>query len=176
MRLRIVALVALMLGAFFVWQQQPVQAASTVSPETIARIRARCTENQASLNRLHQTDAFLRIERGTLYRTILDKLMVPMNRRIASNQLDSGKLLTITSDYKTEYDRFYREYIEYDNALSEVLDISCDRQPVAFYNALVEAREKRVKVSESVGRLKAMIRDYGVNFTDFKANYEKENQ
>lgn len=176
MRLRLFTLLALMVGAFFVWQQQPVQAATTtVTPEVINRIRSRCIENQGTLNRLHKTDAFIRNDRGNLYRTIGDKLMVPLNRRLASNQLDGGALLTITSDYKTEYNRFYRAYIEYDNALSKVLDIDCNREPVTFYNALTDAREKRVKVSESITKLKDLIRKYGVSFADFKAEYEKEN-
>lgn len=177
MRLRILAVLALIFGAFFVSSQHQAYAASTtITPEVINRVKARCIENQAALNRLHKTDAFIRIDRGTLYQTIGDKLMVPLNRRLASNQLDPGKLLTITSDYKAEYDVFYRAYIDYDNSLSRVLDIDCTREPVTFYNALVEAREKRTKLSESIGRLKALIRDYGVNFTDFKASYEKEQQ
>lgn len=176
MRLRIFVLLALLVGAFFVWHHEPVRAESdTITPEIIARIRSRCIENQGTLNRLHKTDAFIRNDRGNLYRTIGDKLMVPLNRRLASNQLDGGALLSITSDYKTEYNRFYRAYIEYDNALSAVLDIDCDRQPVAFYNALTDARNKRAKVSESITKLKDLIRQYGVSFGDFKAAYDKEN-
>lgn len=176
MRLRIFALAALIAGAFFIAYQQPVNAATTLTPEIVNRIRSRCIENQGTLNRLHKTDAFIRTDRGTIYRTISDKLMVPLNRRLAANQLDAGKLLTITSSYKAEYDVFYRAYIDYDNALSEVLDIDCDREPVTFYNALVDARQKRVKVSESIARLKNHIREYGSNFADFKTNFEKENQ
>lgn len=178
MRLRIIAVLALISGAFFVVSQQSAYAAepSTISPEVINRVKARCIENQGTLNRLHKTDAFIRIDRGSLYQTIGDKLMVPLNRRLASNQLDPGKLLTITSDYKAEYDEFYQAYIDYDNALSRVLDIDCTREPVTFYNALIEARSKRAELSASIGRLKAQIRDYGVNFTDFKTKYENGQQ
>lgn len=172
MKLRMLAVLALVGGAFFVFAQQPAYAAeSAITPEVINRVKARCIENQGTLNRLHKTDAFIRIDRGNLYQTISDKLMVPFNRRVASNQLDPGKLLTITSDYKSEYAVFYQAYIDYDNALSKVLDIDCTKEPVTFYNALVEAREKRVKLSESIGRLKGLIRDYGVNFSEFKSNY-----
>jgi len=152
------------------------RAASDITPEVVNRIRARCVENQATLNRLHQTDAFLRSDRGNLYQTIGNKLMVPMNRRLASNQLDGGALLTITSDYNAEYNRFYRAYVDYDNSLSKVLDTDCDREPVSFYNALLDAREKRIKLSESNVRIKELIRQYGTTFTEFKANFEKEEQ
>jgi hypothetical protein len=171
----ILAIVALVAGAFFVLPDERAQATADVSPEVVERIKLHCVENQATLNRLHQTDAFLRNNRGNLYRTISDKLMVPLNRRLASNQLDGGALLTIASNYKTEYDTFYRTYIEYDNALADVLKIDCKKEPVAFYTQLTEAREKRLKLSESNQRLKDFVREYGVVFTDLKAAYEKDN-
>jgi hypothetical protein len=168
--------IAILAGTFFMLPSFGAQAASDITPEVVARIRARCVENQAALNRLHQTDAFLRSDRGNLYQTINGKLMVPMNRRLASNQLDGGALLSITSDYNAEYNRFYKAYVDYDNALSKVLDTDCDREPVSFYNALLEAREKRVKLSESNIKIKELIRQYGATFTEFKTNFEKEDQ
>lgn len=168
-------LCALILGAFFSIGHDKAQAAATITPEVITRIKSRCVETQATLNRLHQTDAFLRNDRGNLYRTIGDKLMVPMNRRLASNQLDGGPLLTITSDYNSEYNRFYRAYIDYDNALSAVLETDCSREPVTFYNVLLDAREKRVKLSESNSRIKDYIRQYGATFSTFKTDFDKDN-
>lgn len=176
MRLRVVvATAALIVGAVFVLPGRPAEAATTITPEVVERIKNRCVENQAALNRLHQTDAFLRNDRGNLYRTIGDKLMVPLNRRLAANRLDGATLLTVASSYNTEYNRFYRAYIDYDNALSEVLDTDCKKEPVTFYNALLEAREKRLKLSESNLKIKEYVRQYGVAFTDFKTAYEKEN-
>jgi hypothetical protein len=176
MNVRLLTFFALMVGAFFLIPSAQTSAATTISPEVIQRIRSRCVENQAALNRLHQTDAFLRNDRGNLYRTIGDKLMVPLNRRLASNQLDGGALLTVTSDYNTEYNYFYRAYIDYDNALSKVLDTDCNREPVAFYNALLDARQKRIKLSEHNTKIKENVTRYGVAFTEFKTAYEKEHQ
>lgn len=174
MRLRVASLIALAMGGIFIVASQQAHAAVTITPEVVERIKNRCVENQAALNRLHQTDAFLRNDRGNLYRTIGDKLMVPLNRRLASNQLDGGALITVTSSYNDEYNQFYRAYIEYDNALSEVLDIDCKKEPVSFYTALIDAREKRVTLSQSNVKIKELVRQYGAAFTEFKANYEKE--
>lgn len=153
--------------------------AETTSPliteEKIASIKNHCVENQAALNRLHQTDAFLRNDRGNLYRTISDKLMVPLNQRLASNQLDGGVLVDITASFNREYSRFFDAYIAYDNALSNVLKIDCVKQPVTFYNALVSAREKRYALSDSNQNLKKIITHYGTTFEEFRANYVKEN-
>lgn len=175
MKLRLLVIISLVVGGFFVASTHPANAATTITPEMVTRIRDRCVENQAALNRLHKTDAFIRIDRGSLYKTISDKLMVPLNRRLASNQLDGANLLTITSDYNAEYNRFYRAYIEYDTALSKVLDIDCDREPVAFYNALIDARTKRAKVAESIVKIKDLIRQYGTAFTELKTTYERDN-
>lgn len=174
MRLRLLALLVVALGGVFFLLPKSASA-TTITPEMITRIKAHCVENQATLNRLHQTDAFLRNDRGDLYRTISDKLMVPLNRRLASNQLDGGELLTIAANYNTEYNTFYNAYIDYDNALSKVLDIDCNQQPVAFYNALLDARDKRDDLSKSNLAIKNLVRQYGQAFSSFKANYQKDN-
>lgn len=158
-------------GLFFVANQQ-ASAAVDITPEKIEKIKAHCIENQATLNRLHQTDAFLRTNRGELYRTIADKLMIPLNRRLASNQLDAGKLLTITADFDKEYRVFFDSYIQYDNAMTKLLAVDCVKEPVSFYSALVDAREKRVTLSKSNQAIQGYIRTYGVEFTNFKTDYE----
>lgn len=168
-------LAALLFGAVLVVTEVTANAATTITPEKVTRIRNRCVENQAALNRLQTTDAFLRNDRGNLYRTIADKLMVPLNRRIASNSLDAGPLLTITSDYDDEYSRFFDAYVEYDNALTKLRSTDCDREPVAFYNALLDARDRRIKLSASNQAIRELIRQYGLAFTNFKTEFEKEN-
>ena len=174
MRVRILLVGLIALGGLFIVFNQPANATTTITPETIEKIKSHCTENQATLNRLHQTDAFLRINRGELYRTIGDRLMVPLNRRLASNQLDAGSLLTITADYNNEYRTFFNAYIQYDNAMTKLLSIDCNKEPVTFYNALVNARERRDALSSSNKVLKEIIRAYGTEFTTFKSNYEAE--
>lgn len=175
MKFRVLVAVALLVGVGVVGLSfRHAGAAAVITPEKIARIRAHCVENQAALNRLHQTDAFLRNDRGNLYRTISDKLMVPLNRRLASNQLDGAALLTITAEYNDQYNKFYDQYIQYDNALSKVLGIDCSREPVAFYNALLDARDKRDTLSKTNEAIKDLIRQYGTAFTDFKTVYDKE--
>lgn len=171
-------LVALVLafgfGLFMVSATSFAQSDENITQDKIARIREHCIENQASLNRLHQTDAFLRIDRGNLYRTISDKLMVPLNQRLVANRLDGGDLITIAADFETEYDQFYSAYIAYDNALTELLAVDCSKQPVTFYNALLEARTKRAELSGSNQKLKVLIRQYGDAFAAFKAAQLKE--
>jgi hypothetical protein len=98
-----------------------------------------------------------------------------LNRRLASNQVDAGPLLTITANYNKEYAKFYSTYVAYDNAMTKLLSIDCNREPVAFYNALLDAREKRLALSKSNLAIKELVRQYGESFTDLKTTYEKEN-
>lgn len=175
MKLRLLVLFAIATaGLLFFTSSYNANAATTITPEVIARVKARCVENQATLNRLHQTDAFLRNDRGNLYKEISDKLMVPFNRRVASNQLDAANLLTIAAEYNNQYNKFYATYIDYDNALSKVLDIDCSREPVAFYNALLDARQKREELSKINMTIKDLVWQYGKSFGEFKVKYEKE--
>jgi hypothetical protein len=147
-----------------------------ITQEKIDNIREHCVENQASLNRLRQTDAFIRTDRGNLYRTISDKLMVPFNQRLVSNQLDGGKLITIAADFDREYDRFYGAYVAYSNALSELLSIDCMKRPVTFYDGLVKTRTARAELSTRNTRLKTIIVEYGQAFREFRAAFVKENR
>lgn len=165
-------LVASIVGIALV--SQPAHAEIVITEAQMERIRNTCIENQATLNRLHQTDAFLRNDRGNLYRTISDKLMVPFNRRLASNQLDGSKFLTITADYNKAYTKFYDAYIEYDNAMVKLLAVDCVKQPVSFYNALLEARAKRVALSSVNQVITGLIKEYQATFTTFKASFLKE--
>jgi hypothetical protein len=174
MRLKIAAAMIVAIGAVAFWQMASAGAVTQISQQKISLIKEHCVENLAALNRLHQTDAFLRTDRGNLYRTIGDKLMVPLNRRLASNQLNGGELVDITAEFDQEYGRFYDAYIAYDNALTDVLDLDCTKQPVEFYNTLLDARAKRIQLSAINQKLKDLIRSYGATFVEFKRDFLKE--
>ncbi len=165
----------LLIGLFFS-STSHAESDENITQEKIAHIREHCVENQASLNRLRQADAFLRTDRGNLYRTISDKLMVPLNQRLASNSLDGGNLIGLAADFTEEYDRFYGAYVDYASSLTELLSIDCSRQPVTFYSTLLKTRAYRQQVAESNQKLKSLIRQYGEEFVRFKTAYSKANQ
>lgn len=148
-----------------------------ISEAQIRAIKTNCVNNQASLNQLRQSDTFLRIDRGNLYRTISDKLMVPLDRRLVANQLNASDLVKTTSDFNDEYRRFYTAYVEYDDALSKLLDIDCTKQPVAFYDALRTARTAREKVSDSNQKLLDFVRQFKSQFDAFRSDFlaDKDN-
>jgi hypothetical protein len=145
-----------------------------MTEEHIARIRASCVEAKSTMNRLHASDALLRVNRGQLFESISTKLMAPFNSRVAINQLDSGKLVSITSVYGKELDGFRTDYQQYEEAMSHVLQLDCTKQPVAFYDGVADARKKRDAVHTRAEALQKATRDYKEAFEAFAATFKEE--
>ncbi len=141
---------------------------NVITDSQIAMIKTHCTDLQASLNRLHQSDTLLRFNRGELYRTISDKLMVPLNQRIASNQLDGSTLVQITANYNTSYQTFFDSYKVYEVSLSAALSTDCVRQPTTFYDQVADARAKRIALHTASVRLVELAGQYKKSFGDFR--------
>lgn len=161
-------LISLLLGSAI---SQPLSAVSTdsvISDAQITAIRTHCSELQATLNRVRQADTLLRYDRGQLYRTIADKLMVPLNQRIASNQLDGSKLVATTAEFNLTYQEFFEAYRVYDIALNLATDVDCTRQPTTFFDRLMEARDKRETLHEASKELTKLAKQYRQEFTEFR--------
>lgn len=147
--------------------------ADIITDQQIQTIKNSCLDLQATLNQLHQSDTVLRYNRGQLYRTISEKLMVPLNQRIASNQLDGGTLVKITADFSGEYQLFYDSYKNYEISLSSAMKIDCRRQPTTFYDQVADARKKRQALHQSSEKLTQLAVDYQTEFNTFTKTIEE---
>lgn len=145
-----------------------------MTEEHIQRIKANCVQAKVTLYQLHASDGLLRVNRGQLFESIATKLMAPFNSRVALNRLDSGKLVSITSVYGKEWDGFRTDYQQYEEALSHLLQIDCQKQPVAFYDGVAEARAKRDAVHTRAVALQKATRDYREAFDAFAATFKEE--
>lgn len=157
---------------------QHVARAVTSAPMTdahIARIRSNCVEAQSSLAQIHASDALLRVNRGQLYESISTKLMAPLNSRIALNKLDGSTLVSTAADYEKALDTFRSDYQQYEEALSRALNMKCEDQPVAFYDGVSDAHDKRMQVHANVISLQALIAKYKTVFEEFSARQAKGN-
>lgn len=139
-----------------------------INDAQIVTIRMHCTDLQATLNRLRQSDTLLRYNRGQLYRAIADKLMVPLNQRITSNQLDGSDLVATTAKFNDEYQVFFESYRVYEASLSTTLTIDCSKQPTTFYDNLAITRDNRNSLHDSSNRLVSLTKQYMKQFTQFK--------
>lgn len=142
----------------------------------LAHIRDVCSTVQANLNRLHASDALLRVNQGQALLAISNRLMTPLNSRIAINQLDGGKMTSITSNYVTQFDAFSVAYQQYEEAMTRAMQTDCKKQPAAFYTALTDARTKRTAVHDRMLELRKSLTDYETEFTTFTAGFKGKAQ
>lgn len=148
-------------------------AQSTPSDEQLRRIGTNCLSAKGSLNQLHASDALLRVNRGQLYESIGAKLMNNFNSRLASNSLDAKGLQLVTTNYLTALETFRSDYQSYERQLGATIRIDCDKEPLAFYLAIEDARDKREKVHADIVRLHQYIDDYRSAVNDFLINFER---
>lgn len=161
--------VTLLSGIFF-WA---VSAQSVpMTDQQIKLIRDNCVSTESTLNQLHSSDALLRVNRGQTYESISTKLMERFNSRIASNSLNNTGLLSITNSYGTLLDSFRAHYISYEKQLTSAVSIDCSKQPVAFYDAIAQARIGRDQVHIDVLRLNQLIDQYGAAVDQFGKDYQ----
>lgn len=145
---------------------------NVILDEQIVAIKARCSALQATLNQLQRNDTLQRHDNGQTYRMIMDKLMTPLNQRIASNKLDGGELVATSAAYSRAYQEFYDAYISYDQSLSDARGIDCTKQPTRFYDQIADAHTKRTKVYETSSSLTMLSKQYKEQFDAFRKNLE----
>lgn len=141
-----------------------------MTEEQIARIRSNCVSAKNSLAQLHTSDGLLRVNRGQLYLSLSSKLMAPFDSRLAGNRFDAKAFVSVTNNYKTAFTTFYNDYIRYEQSLSAVLRIDCVKEPVAFYDGVADARNKRSQVHADVIQLHTYIDEYKVRVDAFDLN------
>lgn len=123
-------------------------------------IVANCTEIKTTLNRLHSSDALLRVNTGQTYESILTKLMKRFNERAVLNNMISDELEVATVEFEKLLNIFRANYVVYEQRLSATIDINCATQPQAFYDSLAVSRENRRILHDSVQQLGLALEAY----------------
>ena len=168
----IILIAAVLLPVVGIGTAKALESATT---EQIELVKSRCTQLESSLNQLERSDALLRNNIGNSYLTISQKLMIPLNQRIAANQLDGVQLLKISAEYKKTYDdEFYVSYKNYEIALSETLKIDCRSEPSELYDSIAVTREERTKLYEASQKIISLAKEYNEEFKNFKKDVLKE--
>jgi len=147
--------------------------AEDLSDDQISRIKANCLSIKGSLNQLHASDALLRVNRGQIYESVGTKLMASFSNRLNNNGLDNKGLVVVTNQYQSALTTFRENYQTYEQQLSATIRIDCTREPVAFHNALQDARKDREIVHTDVTRLNQYIDDYRSAVNDFMINFDR---
>ncbi len=161
-------IVAALIALATVQTARAQQSDDIITDAEITAIKTHCSDIQVTLNRLKQADKLLRLDRGVVYKALADKLMVPFNQRIASNQLDGSELVATTATYNSQYQKFFAAYTEYDTMLSLAISTDCVKQPTTFYDRVADAREKRLALHQASKELVASAGQYKIQYESFK--------
>jgi hypothetical protein len=138
----------------------------------ISKIKANCSSAKSILNRLHATDALLRVNRGQLYDSLETKLMDQFNSRVALNGLNGVELLSVTTEYKNAMDNFRSNYQTYEEAMTDLIGIDCYNSPQEFYYKVEDVRNDRSQVHESVVKLNEQADNYNKALDTFLTSYK----
>lgn len=128
-------------------------------------IRVNCRAAQATMQQIARNDAVLRVNRGRAYEKML-KLMYSLNARVAVNNKSVPALAAITASFEKELNIFRTDFVQYDDAINRAIKVDCMNQPVTFYEALIDARVKRVQVHVQEVALETLMNQYQQQVTD----------
>jgi len=101
------------------------QSTNTISDSQIKLIKTNCVSTKDTLNRIHASDALLRVNMGQIYESISTKLMDGFNGRVVGNNLNGINLISISSEYGQTLDKFRADYINYEEKMSTAMSIDC---------------------------------------------------
>jgi len=124
-----------------------------------------------SLTQLHANDALTRVNMGQIYESMYTKLMDKFNSRLSNNKLNNTDLENSANEYSSALDKFRQDYISYEEQLAKTIAIDCTKQPIVFYEAVVNSRTKRNIVHEDVIKLTEKIDLYQSYLDQFEVNF-----
>lgn len=163
--------------ALFAMSSLPVHAEDgSLSDAQRQRIQSNCTQIKSTAERLHASDALLRVNRGQAYEGVSSRLMAPFNMRLSLSGLDNKAMTTRSGQYQDALDAFRADYSEYEKKLSAALKIDCKKSPDDFYSAILEARSLRKNLHEDTQKIHRAMDDYKTSVGDFLLNFKRLGQ
>lgn len=142
-------------------------AVPAVAMPTEDTIKASCKAAQSQLNQVEKSDAALRINRGRIYNETLE-LFYAMNARLASNQIAAAELASITADFDSELTHFREDYNDYDDDMTDLIEMKCDKKPTDFYQKLEDVRDQRLGLDNRIKRLDELMSEYESSLKELK--------
>ena len=144
-------------------------AAEPLSDTQIEMVRQNCLAAQSSMQRLEQTEAVSRRNRGVSYESTL-RLMAALNSRIAINKLNAPDLSTLTAEVDKKRAEFVEKYLAYNNSFTVTMRLSnCRAQPVTFYDYLTQTRQLRTELSSVIDDIDRLLDSYQTGLNELKS-------
>ncbi|NTW62198.1 hypothetical protein HGB25_02205 [Candidatus Saccharibacteria bacterium] len=140
-----------------------------LTSQQLQDIATNCSSSKNTLNRLHSSDALLRVNMGQLYESISTKLMEGFNGRVGGNNINNSSLLAVYNNYNSDLDKFRTDYITYEKHLTAAMNIDCKSKPLEFFDAVKRARNDRIKVHGDVESLNQSLDSYRLAISQVEA-------
>lgn len=125
-----------------------------------------CQQVKTRLKQIKLSDAVTRVNYGQVYESLSVNVMTPTNLRLVANNLKPVELLTITDNYQKQFAQFRQNYVNYEEKLSQSLELSCDQNPTQLIGSLPELRQLRQKLNANTKTLRQLAGDYQIKFKE----------
>lgn len=125
-----------------------------------------CQQVKTRLKQIKLSDAVTRVNYGQVYESLSVNVMTPTNLRLVANNLKPVELLTITDNYQKQFAQFRQNYVNYEEKLSQSLELSCDQNPTQLISSLPELRQLRQKLNANTKTLRQLAGDYQMKFKE----------
>lgn len=147
---------------------QPIIGVSAFSEAQKTAISGNCVSIKESLKTTQRVDTRARVYLGGKFEAVLTRFITPLNVKLVENNVSnlklfennvsSLKLLENQSEFATAKASFSNDFVKYQQALEELVNMDCKAEPEAFYEKLLLTRERRELVKEDTIKLKELLR------------------
>lgn len=159
--------VILALGCAFL-PTLPSFADDEVSSETLSDISQNCSSIKLQLDRVQKEDSRLRMHLGIQYETISTNFMQNLNLRLVRNNLANADLSIQQTSFFSERERFKTDFVDYSQAMDELVKIDCRAKPDKFYMQLKTVRAKRAEVYSDTERIRELVKKHYNTVNSYK--------
>lgn len=144
---------------------------NSLSDSQTESVKSNCTSAKSILSQLHASDALLRVNRGQIYESMSSKLMSRFNSRVNGGGFNVQYLSSAMQEYTKALNDFRSSYRVYEEKLASTINIDCSKNPMEFYQSLMDSRYNRTELHTSVIRLNQKMDDYGSTVRDFQNSF-----
>lgn len=137
---------------------QPIIGVSAFSEAQKTAISGNCVSIKESLKTTQRVDTRARVYLGGKFEAVLTRFITPLNVKLVENNVSNLKLLENQSEFATAKAFFSNDFVKYQQALEELVNMDCKAEPEAFYEKLLLTRKRRELVKEDTIKLKELLR------------------
>ena len=119
-----------------------------------------CSSIKESLKATQRTDTHARTYLGSIYETVLNQFVTPLNVRLLKNNKAIPELTDLQTELNKERSDFNSSFISYSKTLEDLINTDCETAPKEFYSKLKETREERKTVDSHTKKIKQLLSEH----------------